>query len=136
MAAHGIHTGMKLKESLPKVPLDLQFGRALTDVIDFSRALLSKGGELNIEAGVCRQDGENYIELNIVSSSETSLQVEEGDVFRPFANVNGHRAGLSMAVAQQILKRHFGKIVFRKEQSNRGVFSLLIRVPNTPVPDK
>jgi signal transduction histidine kinase len=136
MAAHGIRTGMKLKESLPKVPLDLQFGRALTDVIDFSRALLSKGGELNIEAGVCRQDGENYIELNIVSSSETSLQVEEGDVFRPFANVNGHRAGLSMAVAQQILKRHFGKIGFRKEQSNRGVFSLLIRVPNSPLPDK
>jgi len=136
MAAHGIRTGMKLKESLPKVPLDLQFGRALTNVIDFSRALLAKGGELNIEAGVCRQDGENYIELNIVSSSETSLQVEEGDVFRPFANVNGHRAGLSMAVAQQILKRHFGKIVFRKEQSNRGVFSLLIRVPNATVPDK
>jgi K+-sensing histidine kinase KdpD len=131
MAAHGIRTGMKLKQSLPKVPLDLQFGRALTNVIDFSRALLSKGGELNIEAGVCRRDGENYIELNIVSSSETSLQVEEGDVFRPFASVNGHRAGLSMAVAQQILKRHFGKIVFRKEQSNRGVFSLLIRVPNT-----
>ena len=136
MAAHGIRTGMKLKQSLPKVPLDLQFGRALTNVIDFSRALLSKGGELNIEAGVCRQDGENYIELNIVSSSETSLQVEEGDVFRPFANVNGHRAGLSMAVAQQILKRHFGKIVFRKEQSNRGVFSLLIRVPSTAVPGK
>ncbi len=135
MAANGIRTGMKLKESLPKVPLDLQFGRALTNVIDFSRALLSKGGELNIEAGVCRQDGENYIELNIVSSSETSLQVEEGDVFRPFANVNGHRAGLSMAVAQQILKRHFGKIVFRKEQSNRGVFSLLIRVPNTTMAD-
>ena len=136
MAAHGIRTGMKLKQSLPKVPLDLQFGRALTNVIDFSRALLSKGGELNIEAGVCRQDGENYIELNIVSSSETSLQVEEGDVFRPFASVNGHRAGLSMAVAQQILRRHFGKIVFRKEQSNRGVFSLLIRVPSTVVSGK
>jgi signal transduction histidine kinase len=136
MAAHGIRTGMKFKQSLPKVPLDLQFGRALTNVIDFSQALLSKGGELNIEAGVCRQNGENYIELNIVSSSDTSLQVEEGDVFRPFANVNGHRAGLSMAVAQQILKRHFGKIVFRKEQSNRGVFSLLIRVPNTALPGK
>jgi signal transduction histidine kinase len=136
MAAQGIRTGMKLRGSLPKVPLDLQFGRALNDVIDFSRALLSKGGELNIEAGVCRQEGENYIELNIVSSSQSSLQVEEGDVFRPFATVNGHRSGLSMAVAQQILKRHFGKIAFRKEQSNRGVFSLLIRVPNTHLPDK
>jgi hypothetical protein len=41
-----------------------------------------------------------------------------------------------MAVAQQILRRHFGKIVFRKEQSNRGVFSLLIRVPSTVVSGK
>jgi hypothetical protein len=41
-----------------------------------------------------------------------------------------------MAVAQQILKRHFGKIVFRKEQSNRGVFSLLIRVPNSALAGK
>jgi PAS domain-containing protein len=131
MAAHGIRMGVTLKESLPKVPLDLQFGRALSEVIDFSRALLSKGGELDIEAGVCRQDGENYIELKIVSSSSSSLPVEESDVFRPFANVNGHRVGLSMAVAQQILRRHFGKIVFHKEQSNRCVFSLLIRVPNT-----
>ncbi|MPZ76279.1 MAG: PAS domain-containing protein [Deltaproteobacteria bacterium] len=134
MAAHGIRAGVTLKESLPKVPLDWQFGRALTEVIDFSRALLAKGGELNIEAGMRRQDGEKYIELNIVSSSSTSLQVEEGDVFRPYCNVNGHRVGLSMAVAQQILRRHFGKIVFRKEQSNRGVFSLSIRVSDIAHP--
>jgi hypothetical protein len=131
MAAHGIRTGVVLKEKLPKVPLDWQFGRALRGVIDFSRALLPQGGELNIEAGTCRQQGENYIELNIVTSSSTSLQVDEKDVFRPFSKVNGYRLGLSMAVAQQILRRHFGEIVFRKEQSNRGVFSLMIRVPES-----
>jgi PAS fold len=131
MAAHGIRTGMVLKEALPKVPLDWQFGRALRGVMDFSRALLPRGGELKIEAGMCRQQGENYIELNIVSSSSTSLEVEEKDVFRPFSKVNGYRVGLSMAVAQQILRRHFGEIVFRKVQSNRGVFSLLIRVPES-----
>ena len=134
MEADGIRTGVTLKGNLPKVPLDLQFSKALTDVIDFSRVLLSRGGELNIEAGVCRQDGEKYIELNIVSSSSTSLPVEERDVFRPFCKVNGHRVGLSMAVAQQILRRHFGKVVFRKEQSNRGVFSLMIRVPTETNP--
>jgi hypothetical protein len=131
MAAHGIRTGMVVSGALPKVPLDWQFGRALRGVMDFSRALLSHGGELKIEAGMCRQQGENYIELNIVSSSSTSLEVEEKDVFRPFSKVNGYRVGLSMAVAQQILRRHFGEIVFRKEQSNRGVFSLLIRVPES-----
>jgi K+-sensing histidine kinase KdpD len=131
MAAHGIRTGMIVKEALPKVPLDGQFDRALRGVIDFSRALLPQGGELKIEAGMRRREGERYIELNIVSSSSTSLQVDERDVFRPFSNVNGYRLGLSMAVAQQILRRHYGEIVFRKEDSNRGVFSLLIRAPES-----
>ena len=130
MAAYGIRTGMIVKEALPKVPLDDNFDRALRGVIDFSRALLPQGGELEIEAGIRRQEGERYIELNIASSSSTSLQVEESDVFRPFSNVNGYRLGLSMAVAQQILRRHYGEIIFRKERSNRGVFSLLIRVPD------
>src|SRR5215475_13532565 len=131
MAAHGIRTGMVVKEVLPKVPLDGQFDRALRGVIDFSRALLPQGGELKIEAGMRRREGERYIELNIVSSSATSLEVDEKDVFRPFSNVNGHRLGLSMAVAQQILRRHYGAIAFRKENSNRGVFSLLIRAPES-----
>ena len=131
MAAHGIRTGMVVKEALPKVPLDGQFDRALRGVIDFSRALLPQGGELKIEAGMRRREGERYIELNIVSSSATSLEVDEKDVFRPFSNVNGHRLGLSMAVAQQILRRHYGEIAFRKEGSNRGVFSLLIRAPES-----
>jgi K+-sensing histidine kinase KdpD len=131
MAAHGIRTGIIVKEALPKVPLDGQFDRALRGVIDFSRALLPQGGELKIEAGMRRREGERYIELNIVSSSSTSLKVDEKDVFRPFSSVNGYRLGLSMAVAQQILRRHYGEIVFRKEDSNRGVFSLLIRAPES-----
>jgi K+-sensing histidine kinase KdpD len=131
MAAQGIRTGMVVKEALPKVPLDGQFDRALRGVIDFSRALLPQGGELKIEAGMRRREGERYIELNIVSSSSTSLQVDERDVFRPFSNINGYRLGLSMAVAQQILRRHYGEIAFRKEDANRGVFSLLIRAPES-----
>jgi nitrogen-specific signal transduction histidine kinase len=131
LAASGIVTRVVLKEPLPKVPLDREFGKALKRVINFSRALLPKGGELTIEAGTRVQENQHYIELNVVSSSSSTLQVEESEVFRPFLKLNGYRVGLSMAVAQRILRRHLGAIVFHKEQSNRGVFSVLIRVPGS-----
>jgi nitrogen-specific signal transduction histidine kinase len=51
-------------------------------------------------------------------------------VFGPFINVGGYRPGLSMMVAQRVLRRQSGKIVFRKEQANRGVFSVLLPVPD------
>jgi len=122
-------TGVVLKEPLPKIPLHREFGRTLTEVTDFSGALPSARGELKIETGVCRQERCKYIELKIVSSSSDLLQVEDRDISTPFSEVNGSRAGISMALAQQILRRHFGKIILRKEHSNPGNFSLLIRVP-------
>jgi PAS domain-containing protein len=130
MNASGIRTEMIVQEALPKVPLDGQFAKALKTIIDFSRALLAAGGDLKIEAGACRRDGRDYIQLNVISASRGDLRLKEVSVFRPFINVFGYRPGLSMAVAQRILRRHSGEIVFRKEQANRGVFSVLMRVPD------
>src|SRR5262245_42726987 len=98
MAAHGIRTGVVVKEALPKVALDGQFDRALRGVIDFSRALLPKGGELKIEAGMLRREGERYIELEIVRSFSTSLQVDGGEVFCLFSYVKCYRLGLRICV--------------------------------------
>jgi nitrogen-specific signal transduction histidine kinase len=131
LAANGITTRVILKEPLPQVPLDREFRQALKKVINFSRALLPSGGEIDIEAGIRHEQGERYIELKVVSSSSSAMQVEENEVFRPFLKLNGYRIGLSMAVAQRILGRHSGAIVFHKEESNRGVFSVLIRVPDS-----
>jgi nitrogen-specific signal transduction histidine kinase len=57
--------------------------------------------------------------------------MDEVDVFRPFLNINGRRIGLSMAVAREILRRHSGKIVFSREQRNRAVFSIRLKMPST-----
>ncbi|MGH7824206.1 MAG: PAS domain-containing protein [Candidatus Binatia bacterium] len=126
---HGIRMAVVLNEPLPKLPLDWQFRSALRRVIEFSCALLPHGGELTIEASLHRIGVERYVELNLANASPTRLSVEEKDVFRPFLKVNDCSVGLSMAMARQVLRRRFGKIVFRKEQRNRGVFSILIKVP-------
>jgi nitrogen-specific signal transduction histidine kinase len=129
LADHGIRMAVVLKEPLPKLPLDWQFRNALRRVIEFSCALLPQGGELIIEAGLHRAGDERYVELSLVNASPIHLGVEEKDVFRPFLKVNDCSVGLSMAMARQVLRRHFGKIAFRKEHRNRGVFSILIKVP-------
>ncbi|HWO43762.1 MAG TPA: PAS domain-containing protein [Candidatus Eisenbacteria bacterium] len=129
LSRQGIRMRVVVREPLPKLPLDCQFRSALRRVIEFSRALLPEGGELTVEAGLRRAESECFVELNVVNASPTQLQIEEKDVFRPFVKVNDCSVGLSMAVARQILRRHFGKIAFRKEQRNRGVFSIDIRVP-------
>jgi hypothetical protein len=112
------------------VPLDNQLRKPLKAVIDFSCALLAGGGELKIEIGTCRRDGRYYIELNVISCCRDALPIEEDRVFRPFIHVGGYCPGLSMTVAQRVLWRQSGKIVFRKEEANRGVFSVLIPVPD------
>ena len=128
--ASGIRTEMTVQGALPKVPLNDQLVTALKTIIDFSRALLSAGGDLKIEVGPCRRDGRDTIQLNVISASCRDLPVEENSVFRPFLNLSGYRPGLSLAVAQRTFLRHSGEIVFRKEQANRGVFSVSIRVSN------
>jgi len=70
----------------------------------------------------------------VMSSEATTIQAIGPVRSRRFALnliANVGNLGLSMAVAQQILRRHYGEIVFRKEDSNRGVFSLLIHAPES-----
>lgn len=128
--SNGIHSEVTVAGTLPRVPLDRRFARMLGDVIDFSCALLAAGGELKIEAATCRRDQRSFIELNIVSCCREPVIIEKERVFRPFINVGGYRSGLRLAVAQRLLRRQSGKIVFRKEEPNRAIFSVFIPVPD------
>src|SRR5919106_1817630 len=128
LAKHRIQLTVMLREPLPNLRLDWQFRSALKRVIEFSCALLPQGGELQIEAGLHWVGHDRYVQLQLINASPTQLNVEGNDVFRPFLKVNDCRVGLSMAVARQVLRRHFGKIAFRQEHRNRGVFSILIKV--------
>jgi signal transduction histidine kinase len=123
----GVRLRMACRSPLPLVQLDLQqFRPALERVIAFACALLPRGGELEIEAGLRKISGQRYVELKVASCSTTSLAVEEKDVFQPFLRVNNYQAGLSLALACQTLHRHSAKIFFHKESPKRGLFTILL----------
>jgi hypothetical protein len=125
----GIRLSAGGRGSLPEVVVGLAFREALRRVIEFSGALLSQGGELTIEAGVKRSAVSSELEVRVVNQSRTCLDVEERDVFRPYVKVNRHRLGLTLSIARQTLRRHFGDIIFEKQQDNRGVFSIFLKLP-------
>ena len=132
LAQRGIDVSAVFNGPLPKLRLGSQFRDAFARVIEFSSALLPQGGALKVEVGPKRIDDDLYVELRVINASPTHLGVNENDVFRPYLVVNNCRVGLTLTTAREILRRHFGKIIFHKEQRNRGVFSILIKVPMDP----
>ena len=130
LAEHSVHIKVGVKEPLPKLPLDCEFRKALRRMIEFSCAFLPQGGQLNIEAGLQRIEETLYVEFSLMNASPTYLKVEEKELFRPFLRVNDCQVGLSMLMAREILRRHFGKIAFHQEHRNPGVFSILVKVPS------
>jgi nitrogen-specific signal transduction histidine kinase len=125
----GIHLKLFHPGALPQVQLDArQIRRAIERILDFSVALLPQGGKLNIKARRREINGTEYVELQIISYSPCSLEVDEKEVFQPFLQVRKYKAGLSLALAREALYRNRGQISFRKNNSQQALFSLLLEV--------
>ena len=127
LAGHGIRIAMVCKETLPELSVDpTKFREVVRKVVDLSLVLLPKGGEVLLNARQKTVGGTEFVEFSVTITSESTLACEEKDVFQPFLRVNNQRVGLSMAVAQEVLRRQHENIIFRKESQHRGVFSILM----------
>lgn len=128
LRSHNIAVNLLCTDSLPDVWVNPEeFRSALYTVVDFSRVLLPQGGEVTIEALLHETDGERHVELVVSSCGAVFASVTEEDVFRPFLKINGNSIGLSMVLAQQILARQDGNIVFEKQAKSRGIFTIRLR---------
>jgi signal transduction histidine kinase len=125
----GIRVKVRLDDQLPDLPLGAVFRNAFKRVIEFTYTLLPTGGDLLVEAASKRVRDSRYVEVRVINVSPTSLDVDDQNVFRPYLTVNDCRIGLTMSLAREILRHHRGKITFKKERRNRGVFSIFIKVP-------
>jgi len=125
----GIHLELVHESSLPDVRLDArQVRRAIQRVLDFSVALLPKGGILNIKARQREIDSLRYVELEIISHSAYPLQIDPEDVFQPFLQVGKYKAGLSLTLARETIYRNRGQISFLKKNYQETLFRVLLEV--------
>jgi len=125
---HGIRLQVVHRGPLLPTRIDpAEFRRAFDKVLEFSRALIPNGGELKIDASLRKIEGERYLELTVSSKGAACIPMEAEDVFRPFLRVGAQSVGLSMMLAQEILRRHDGKIVFETAHEKPATFRILLR---------
>jgi len=130
-----IHLHVEARHDLPLVRIDpMQFRRALERVMEVACALLPKGGELSIETGMKALDDRSFVELKIVAFAADGLTFDTKEMLRPFLRVNGYEVGLNLVIADQIIRRHEGKIVFQKQDAMRGAFSILLEIMSSDIP--
>lgn len=114
---------------LPSLRVDsAQFRKALERIIEFASVLLPQGGDLGIEGGVLEIDQHRYLELKVANRSVIPFDLGEENVFQPFLRINNCEVGLSMALAQEILRRHEGQVFFEKIDAHRSCFTILVKV--------
>jgi hypothetical protein len=101
-----------------------QLRNAFEQVFEFCGAMLKHGGDLEIEAGPKEIGGQSYAEVKVTSCSSTSLELgEEAKASQP----EGHRIGLGIMLAAEILERYRGQVSFQQRSNKQGQVTVLIK---------
>jgi hypothetical protein len=129
----GVHLRIGHRGSLPNVLVDLgQFRNALEQVMAFCRVLPRADGNLQLDAGLNETDGQAYVELRVAISSGTPLDVGKNGGFQAFLRVDDHEVALSVELAREILHRQRGRVIFRKQNLQGKLATILLRVSSNP----
>lgn len=129
----GVRLRIGRRGSLPNVRLDLrQFVNALEQVVEFCRAACREDGKLREDSGLRETDGQGYVEVRVAISLGTSLDAGENGALRPFLRVDDREVALSMELAHEILRRRGGEVIFRKENLQGELPTILLKVSSNP----
>lgn len=123
-APQGRQVQVRYDTSLPLLRLDWRQFRLMCErVLDFTLALLTQAGTVEVEVSLPEIGFQKYLQLQIVVPCAAA--VDENRLLRPFWRVNGYEVGLSLLLVYRMLQRNAGEMTFRRD-GQRGV--LMIRV--------
>jgi PAS fold len=100
---------------------------AFERVFEFCGAMLKDGGNLEVEAGPKEMDGQVYAEVKLTTRSSALIESGRNKVFQSYSGAECNRNELGIDLAREILSRYRGQVSFRKQSSNRGQVTILIK---------
>jgi two-component system NtrC family sensor kinase len=133
---HEIRSQLQIQEGLPPAALDeAQIRQVLLNLIRNAREAMSEGGELVV--GVRALDSTaatpaaDTLEISVADSGRGMDEQTRRHLFEPFFTTKRNGNGLGLAITQEIVEAHGGKIRCerREPRGTRFVIELPLRPP-------
>ena len=130
-ASHSVVTiETDLANHLPQVYVDRQQMKQvlLNLFLNASESMSSAGGTLTVRShAVLRQDGENWVQIEVRDTGSGIAQSDLEHIFDPFFTTKHHSeeyegTGLGLAIAHQIIQEHKGHVEVKSEVGTGATF--------------
>jgi two-component system, NtrC family, sensor kinase len=136
LAQQEIRTELEIEEGLPAAALDeTQIRQVLLNLIRNAREAMSEGGELLVGVRALssepRVDAPEVLEISVADSGGGMDDQTRLHLFEPFFTTKRNGNGLGLAITQEIVEAHGGKIRCerRAPRGTRFVIELPVRPP-------
>ena len=123
---------IKLDPQLPEVVADeSQLRQALLNLVRNAKEAMAGGGHLRIEVG---QGGEGQVRLQFADSGSGISPENLAKIFEPFFSTKAKGTGLGLALVQQIVSEHGGRIEVDCPRGGGTRFTILLPVAKLVAP--
>ncbi len=122
----GISWSMDIVPGLPEVAADeSQIRQALLNLVRNAKEAMANGGQIRIEVGK-GEDG--YVRLALSDSGPGIPAQYLANIFEPFFSTKAKGTGLGLALVQQIVNEHGGRIEVESPPAGGTSFTILLPV--------
>jgi signal transduction histidine kinase len=130
LEGHGIAVELRLDPGLPAVAADEhQLRQALLNLLRNAAEAMPRGGRLVIAA---RRSDERTVELTIADTGEGIAPEHLTKIFDPFFSTKEGGTGLGLALTQQIILEHGGRIEVTSEIGAGTTFVVKLTISHQP----
>ncbi|HEX6837634.1 MAG TPA: ATP-binding protein [Polyangia bacterium] len=135
LEGHGVTVDARLEPSLPPIAADEhQLRQALLNLMRNAVEAMRDGGRLTLTAARVADEDGRYVELTIADTGEGIAADHLPKIFDPFFSTKEGGTGLGLALTQQIIVEHGGRIEVRSEPGRGTTFIVrLVAAAQSPV---
>ncbi len=132
LGQHKIRTELDIEAGLPSACLDeTQIRQVMLNLIRNAREAMTEGGELSIGVRKLGASAEpEILEISVADSGGGMDETTREHLFEPFFTTKGHGNGLGLAITQEIVEAHGGKIRCERQEPRGTRF--VIELPTRP----